>query len=721
MNSFYIKILSNNGYEHIGLINSEKSIWGYAKDGMFVFCDEESNIVNRNSLNITDDVVVLSEKDNIIKVVGELENCNNCIIINKDNRIIYSSSEDCQLKRINTDSVILLNSNSLSDFLITLSQPAYTRYPSHIGGFIGGSIITILGGDICKFMYPYFIYENCHIFSDESGNDGSPNKYVIYIDGFKYVIDDQPMFWVHKNNSIHIIWRDDSREKINVLKTNSKEPLVITPSLLGDVGGSCNCMYDKIFSDSFLLIPEMNGNWAIGVHYDSICERISYNIMDIHICYNDSVSFSNNIIKIRGDETILYDIYKGRIHIKYETDKYIVYEDSINCNNKRIGVYSIPDKTIIPIPSIYEDINIINEELGILELVKSIVNNGDSLKSIYLHEKGYIIPEDSWRIPEIYINWKECDHPFLVFSFKGKMGLLYKDDIALFPRFDYIKGFDYDDSDYLKQDKHYDRSDKYIPKCVVIGLDDQEGLFIAPDCIYEPIYDSINCKLIFEDKAYFITERNGKFGLLCDDVSFLNIIDNPYDNIELIKSDYHHPFFVLEQYKDDVTIYSVIDIGTCYSRIDSRLAYTILGDYSEFLFIDSRHYIADDVFFLYTGEPLFELNNEYEYIETSSFYVFRKFESDQFVFLTGRGEEIKGIEKPQSNIIKLKYKNSTYEFNKYDMDIRFVDENDGYGDNDDIYNYDWEKETYYALGGDDYDSFKENGGDLDRMMDSMGY
>jgi len=35
--------------------------------------------------------------------------------------------------------------------------------------------------------------------------------------------------------------------------------------------------------------------------------------------------------------------------------------------------------------------------------------------------------------------------------------------------------------------------------------------------------------------------------------------------------------------------------------------------------------------------------------------------------------------------------------------------------------YDWERETFYALGGSDYDEWKENGGNLDNMMDGMGF
>lgn len=40
-------------------------------------------------------------------------------------------------------------------------------------------------------------------------------------------------------------------------------------------------------------------------------------------------------------------------------------------------------------------------------------------------------------------------------------------------------------------------------------------------------------------------------------------------------------------------------------------------------------------------------------------------------------------------------------------------------DPDEGYNY--ERDTYYALGGDDYDQWKENGGDLDGMMEGMGF
>ena len=39
----------------------------------------------------------------------------------------------------------------------------------------------------------------------------------------------------------------------------------------------------------------------------------------------------------------------------------------------------------------------------------------------------------------------------------------------------------------------------------------------------------------------------------------------------------------------------------------------------------------------------------------------------------------------------------------------------------DIDDTDYERETYYALGGEDYDRFREEGGNIDDMMDGLGF
>ncbi len=43
-------------------------------------------------------------------------------------------------------------------------------------------------------------------------------------------------------------------------------------------------------------------------------------------------------------------------------------------------------------------------------------------------------------------------------------------------------------------------------------------------------------------------------------------------------------------------------------------------------------------------------------------------------------------------------------------------------DYDDYYYEDeYERDTYYALGGEDYEEFKRRGGSIDDMMDALGF
>ena len=87
------------------------------------------------------------------------------------------------------------------------------------------------------------------------------------------------------------------------------------------------------------------------------------------------------------------------------------------------------------------------------------------------------------------------------------------------------------------------------------------------------------------------------------------------------------------------------------------------------------------------------------------------------------------IKKIQVNISEYKYifsfpKNRIIN-NPFYKDIDDEDEEDDgdsyYHDYDYPDKTDYERDTYYALGGDDYDEWRNNGGNLDDMMDGMGY
>lgn len=107
---------------------------------------------------------------------------------------------------------------------------------------------------------------------------------------------------------------------------------------------------------------------------------------------------------------------------------------------------------------------------------------------------------------------------------------------------------------------------------------------------------------------------------------------------------------------------------------------------------DARYFVFDDdemgyiCFDKYGNELLLEEDDDYQ-----EFY---KIEDEDLWFI------------PQDGLI-------TDSLRKYMDDD---DYNDYHGDD-----YDYDEDTYYALGGTDYKKFRENGGSIDDMMDGMGY
>lgn len=73
------------------------------------------------------------------------------------------------------------------------------------------------------------------------------------------------------------------------------------------------------------------------------------------------------------------------------------------------------------------------------------------------------------------------------------------------------------------------------------------------------------------------------------------------------------------------------------------------------------------------------------------------------------------------NAIGLSEKFIDWQYDFENNQFKYVPEDDPYDYNDYPDDTDYDRETYYALGGDDYDAFKERGGSIDDMMDGMGY
>lgn len=105
-------LLQKQGYSHIGLVDSAKGIWGYAKDGIFHFSTEDLTEVDREEVGLINEVDIITIRDeNIECIKTDCANLPSAIILDKQNRILNvlpASSPSYVFKRINNNSVIIV-------------------------------------------------------------------------------------------------------------------------------------------------------------------------------------------------------------------------------------------------------------------------------------------------------------------------------------------------------------------------------------------------------------------------------------------------------------------------------------------------------------------------------------------------------------------------------------------------------------------------------------
>lgn len=274
----------------------------------------------------------------------------------------------------------------------------------------------------------------------------------------------------------------------------------------------------------------------------------------------------------------------------------------------------------------------------------------------------------------------------------------------------------------------------------------------------------LSFKETFVSEESIIVERNGKYGLICHG----ELINNEclYDKIEVIRA-----------YPEQIVFVSGVDcppIKPIWFSVQIGMMKGVYGNlghecksevkYKNVDVVDCHilnpqiHYSALRTVILLDGR-VYTSENEISLICKNEDLSFRGFLSgDVLAFSDDKGTKLElfdyqgksreydvvdsegnSLDKNEIDTCNDKYAVLLY-FNMYSQDYtteEYVfsfrenkivnspfyqeEEEDEYDDYEPIEDdYDYERDTYYALGGDDYDSFKENGGSIDDMMDSMG-
>ena len=125
MDQIVKNILKQQGFDHIGVFDKENNIWIYTKDGKVNFCRSDLSSIDRKTIGLEAELIVLTETEDAVRAIKRNETFSNFLVIDKDNKILvqarhsdkkYYSEESnnvFQLEIINDD-VFFISSKVIS-------------------------------------------------------------------------------------------------------------------------------------------------------------------------------------------------------------------------------------------------------------------------------------------------------------------------------------------------------------------------------------------------------------------------------------------------------------------------------------------------------------------------------------------------------------------------------------------------------------------------------
>ena len=717
-------LLQKQGYEHIGIVNAEKKIWGYSKDGVYHFCcaDDLSDI-DRKSIGFTDDICVLSIVDDIVVNVEDLSKFATGIVIDNNNFItkelrqmeaipMNTIQPYYQLKRIKSDSIVIIRSCYIPHDYQRLNRKSGRDWESYVQMRSDHPQFIPLNFDKLDWV-TFLVYLDGKCIQDA--------KLYMYLDEYYFFRTDTSIRIYHSEEGwvfdgcLSYLWDTTS----NLYLVYIKEPNIVSIQTID----SCRkqvfdtndffkyqffskdnrnySLYDYhvVCSDHYLIIPFSAHNWIFVISDDYY-----FSAKCIEIDNNSNLFFQNNIIRTQYEtyyggyyngefqggtrtEYNYFDIDGKQLKVQKEAD---YGRDIISTGNIKTGMsYGVLDtnECKIIMPPVYNKIEYLGCSTFQFEIINTEINPPQKLVGLYSEHNGFIIPigvdinKPSYNI-HFYTDSILIDNGFRVYSIGMNKGLVCYGAKALDAVYDSIDGFVFS-GNYFGEIISYDdrRNKEYSPLSVIIRKNGLSGLY-SNNVIFEPIFNRISCCMLLEGHAYFEVRCGNKHGVISDSEDFNKISKCIYDMVEV-------------QNRDTELVVKVCKDGK-WGMLSSNLNRSIPIKYDT-LVILKKCYLGDGKYYSMKGVELLN-EDDYTFISDGDYcQAYKNKNNNEFVFICSNGDKLEyNYKEGDNSIIEIKY---SYSYNKeiieFDIKNNVFIENDN--DSDDYYNYMREKEErrYY--------------------------
>lgn len=741
--------------------NIEGSIYGYIKDGHFVFCDitlNEFDVENVYGKKL-DYYVIVKNDTSFSFAESHVASGSETFLINSLQEILSNSddgfttahssfffmSEKKPIAKPNHYAIIHFGNNDRiytcnnQEYIHKYSQPETYSFPKF-------ATLVLSKGKLIDNLRYLFSTKYYHVFFEE--NLETKEKYLLVFDEHGYQVYPKRMpryVWV-SNDKICFIYADFRQQDNSTMSTRylgcyaSSEFIEVEFS--HDFTGGKYLNFTIFANKNFLILLDDDRGYGIDYAVISIDGEILSNqgYAGSFSSFRDNILFlhsesheaaydvcGNEICYGKGclDREIFSRTLNGPRYFADETTGDQPIENIIR--PKLYGVIE-PRTGNVVIPPIYDSIS----EYHTCEL--GIGNSENKYYTIYVVASSYVLRGEDITYKGAYIN--------------GVLFLpVFFDDIVI-PTFSFLRDnghLRYEESNYIFACKNKVWTLYYTNGTQISSLnfDSLELLKSAPvpyNC--HSLHDYVLGKC---DKTSYIIYKQ-IIATTSDDITSVVLTPIGYN----WSMDYR--WAKATSSKGEAIIFEGNVVSDFYPKIDvyqvsealntegylfivessDNLFGVLNGNNEELLpFMYKRILVypsclrLDNSFTDIKGNVLFEVSQDCRLITEKKTYtnerclVFSTPDALTFVEIYNHGTTIYSFghnDYPE----KFEFLDWVFDFDSMSF-IRNPEDEDNRGYDDYPDDTDYERDTFYALGGDDYDEWKNNGGNLDDMMDGMGY